>query len=47
VLRAMGVAPEDTGRVIRISSSWETGSEDWNRLLAAIRGVHAELGAEG
>jgi cysteine desulfurase len=47
VLRAMGVAPEDSGRVIRLSSTWETGAEDWERLLVAIEEVHVSLGVEG
>lgn len=39
VLSAMGYAPEEAKRVIRISSGWETTREDWQALAAALAEV--------
>jgi cysteine desulfurase len=36
VLTAMGLPPEDAGRVLRFSSNWETSPEDWEKLLEGI-----------
>jgi cysteine desulfurase len=44
VLAAMGFAPPEAGRVIRISAGWETAEDDWRRLAAALAEVAAELG---
>lgn len=46
VLAAMGYAPEAIQRVIRISSSWETQSEDWEALAHAIIDVGNALQRE-
>ena len=43
VLAALGVAPEDTRRALRISAGWGTTEADWAALLAALREVGAEL----
>jgi cysteine desulfurase len=36
VLAAMGFAPEESDRVLRFSSGWETTEADWNALLEAL-----------
>jgi cysteine desulfurase len=36
VLAAMGLAPEEARRVVRISAGWETTEADWKALAAAI-----------
>jgi cysteine desulfurase len=42
VLRAMGV--ESAGdRMVRVSSGWETGLEDWKRLSEAFAAVAADF----
>ena len=43
VLKAMGVADEDTDRVVRFSSGWETTAEDWQALAAGVAEVAAEM----
>jgi cysteine desulfurase len=43
VLKAMGVAEEDTDRVVRFSSGWETTAEDWRALAAGVAEVAAEM----
>jgi cysteine desulfurase len=45
VLSAMGFLAADAGRVLRFSAGWETTSEDWTRLLDALRTVHAGMKA--
>jgi len=47
VLLAMGYAPDQAGRVLRFSSGWETGEEDWETLLAAAQQAARELGGAG
>ena len=39
VLKAMGVADEDTDRVVRFSSGWETTAEDWQSLAEGVTEV--------
>ena len=46
VLMAMGIDPDDCGRALRFSGSWETTSEEWDQLLGGILDVHAALLAE-
>lgn len=41
VLGAMGLIPEQAGRALRFSSSWETTREDWLALLDGLKQVHA------
>ncbi len=43
VLAALGVAPEEARRALRISAGWGTAEGDWDALLAALREVAAEL----
>jgi len=43
VLAAMGRAPGEAGRVLRFSSGWETGEQDWRGLLEGLRKVQAEV----
>ncbi|MBW8782891.1 MAG: aminotransferase class V-fold PLP-dependent enzyme [Verrucomicrobia bacterium] len=45
VLAALGYAPEEAKRVIRVSSGWETTQADWDALAAALPEVAAELKA--
>ncbi len=42
VLAAMGFAPEEARRAVRISSGPETGEEDWRALAAAVVGVYRD-----
>lgn len=43
ILLAMGYAPGQAGRVLRFSSGWETGEQDWEKLLGAIKQAAQEL----
>ena len=43
VLTAMGVAKEDSDRVVRFSSGWETTAEDWQALVKGVNQVAGEL----
>jgi cysteine desulfurase len=43
VLAAMGYAPEEARRVIRVSAGWETAETDWTKLVPALAGVSAEV----
>ena len=43
VLKAMGVAEEETDRVVRFSSGWETTAEDWDALAQGVTQVSADL----
>ena len=43
VLQAMGYRPEESDRMLRFSSGWETRPEDWDALLAALRQAADEL----
>ena len=43
VLKAMGVADEDTDRVVRFSSGWETTAADWQTLTVGVAEVAAEM----
>jgi cysteine desulfurase len=45
VLQAMGFSPSETGRVLRLSSGWETTREQWTELLEALVRVHSNLAA--
>lgn len=45
VLAAMGLAPEEARRVIRVSAGWETTEADWRNLAEALAAVDAELSA--
>jgi len=45
VLRAMAIADEETDRVVRFSSGWETTAEDWSALAQGVAQVSAELAA--
>jgi cysteine desulfurase len=36
VLRAMGLKPDEAGRVLRLSSGWDTTQADWDKLLDAL-----------
>ena len=47
VLKAIGVADEDTDRVVRFSSGWETTAADWEALAKGVANVGAELAVEG
>jgi cysteine desulfurase len=46
VLAAMGLGPDETRRVIRISSGWETTQADWNALAVAITRQETEFRAD-
>lgn len=43
VLTAIGLTPEEAGRVLRFSSGWETSGDDWDALAAALKQAVAEL----
>lgn len=43
VLTAMGYTPAEAGRVLRFSSGWETGEEDWTKLLEGVKRAAEEL----
>jgi cysteine desulfurase len=43
VLSALGIPPEKAGRVLRFSSGWETGAEEWERLLDGVVTAWGEL----
>ena len=45
VLKAMGIADEETDRVVRFSSGWETTAEDWDALAQGVVQVSADLAA--
>lgn len=47
VLTAMGYTPSESARALRFSSGWETRSDDWDRLMWGVAGVHELLIAEG
>ncbi len=47
VLTAMGVPPEEAGRVLRFSAGWDTGRADWQRLLAAVQTAVREVCGRG
>ena len=40
VIAAMGYSPDAAGRVLRFSSGWETGADDWNALQDALQKVY-------
>ena len=40
VIAAMGYSPGAAGRVLRFSSGWETGADDWNTLQDALQKVY-------
>ena len=43
VLQALGAAPDELKRTIRISSGWETTQQEWDQLAAAFLNVLAGL----
>jgi cysteine desulfurase len=43
VLAAMGYTPQETGRVLRLSSGWETRSGSWLELLDGLIRATAEM----
>src|SRR6185436_5324458 len=43
VLNAMGFAPEESSRMIRFSSGWQTTAEDWQKLLDGIASVSKQM----
>lgn len=43
VLTAMGYAPAKAARALRFSAGWETTTDDWAKLLAAIVQAHREM----
>ena len=45
VLSAMGIPPDEAGRVLRFSSGWETRAADWDELLAGLLRAFTELSA--
>jgi cysteine desulfurase len=45
VLKAMGIVDEETDRVVRFSSGWETTAEDWDVLAQGVVQVSADLAA--
>ena len=47
VLAAMALSAAEAGRVLRLSSGWETAAADWTALAQAMGRVHRELSAEG
>ena len=46
VLAAMGLGPDETRRVIRISSGWDTTQADWNALAVATTRQETEFRAD-
>ena len=43
VLTAMGLAPDETDRVVRFSSGWETTADDWQSLAKGVAEVAADF----
>ncbi len=43
VLAALGFSAEETKRVVRVSSGWDTTAEEWQALVVAFGEVAAEL----
>ena len=43
VLSAMGISPDDAGRVLRYSSGWETTPGQWAELLDGAVRAAAEM----
>ena len=43
VLAALGYAPAEAGRVLRLSSGWETTPADWDALAEGLLAVHNEM----
>jgi cysteine desulfurase len=43
VLNAMGFTPEESSRMIRFSSGWQTTADDWQKLLDAIASVSKQM----
>ena len=43
VLAALGMAPDEARRTIRISAGWETTPDDWSGLASALVATDAEL----
>jgi cysteine desulfurase len=46
VLNAMGYAPDQSSRMLRFSSGWATGEEEWNQLLEGIIAVHSAMASK-
>jgi cysteine desulfurase len=47
VLTAMGVAPDESDRMLRFSAGWETAPEEWDELLKGIEAAFEELSRLG
>jgi len=45
VLAALGLAPDEARRVVRVSAGWETTAEEWRALADAFVAVDGELRA--
>jgi cysteine desulfurase len=43
VLRAMGFDADESSRMLRFSSGWETTWEEWAQLAAAIKAARQRL----
>jgi cysteine desulfurase len=43
VLAALGLAPDEVKRVVRVSAGWETTEADWSALAAALAAVAPEV----
>ncbi|RFC42903.1 MAG: cysteine desulfurase [Verrucomicrobia bacterium] len=43
VMEAMGLSPDEMGRVLRASALWSAGPDEWSGLAAALEGVWTEL----
>jgi cysteine desulfurase len=46
VLAAMGYAPDEAKRAIRISAGWDTAESDWNALALALNKLENEFCAD-
>lgn len=44
-LLAMGLAPDQASRMLRLSSGWETTEHDWQDLIDALSTAARDLGA--
>ena len=43
VLAEMGFRPDESSRMLRFSSGWETQSKEWRQLSEAIEQVHRTI----
>jgi cysteine sulfinate desulfinase/cysteine desulfurase-like protein len=44
-MEAMGLEPDEMGRVLRASSLWSAGAEEWEALAEGLEQVWADLRA--